>query len=287
MSRILIAGCGYVGGALAEALANEGDEVWGLRRSPGLLPKRVRGIVADLTEPGALQDLPDNLDCVFYTVGAEGHTEGDYRNAYLVGLRHFLGALCRQPKPPRRIIFTSSTAVYGQTDGRWVDEDSPAVATHFSGAVLLEAEELLRNSDIESVVLRLGGIYGPGRTRLIETVRDGTASISEGPPQYLNLNHRDDCVGALQHLMTLEDPMPVYLGVDGSPVDRTEILRWVADELGVEHPPVGAQPKPSRRQGANKRCRNDRLVSSGYGFKHRSYREGHRWLIADLAGQQN
>src|SRR5690606_26975911 len=113
--------------------------------------------------------------------------------------------------PVRRFAFTSSTGVYGQSDGGWVDETSPAEAQGFSGRWIREGEKLLEASPCETVSLRLGGIYGPGRARLIGTVRDGSAVITDGPPRYLNLNHRDDCAAALEHLLFLDNPAPVYL----------------------------------------------------------------------------
>jgi len=272
--RILVAGCGYVGSALAARLADDGHAVWGLARRPRDLPAGVRPLAADLGDPAALADLPPGLDAVFYTAAAEEGGEDAYRTAYVLGLGHLLDALERDGSP-RRVFFTSSTAVYGQSDGSWVDETSPAEPPGHRGRILLEAEARLGASPIAGCAVRLGGIYGPGRTRLLERVRAGTATLPRGP-EYTNRIHRDDCAGALRHLLGLERPEPLYLGVDDDPADRRVVLRWLAERLGVPPPreaPEGAAP------AAGKRCRNARLRASGYRFRYPTFREGYAPLL--------
>ncbi|MGE3539573.1 MAG: SDR family NAD(P)-dependent oxidoreductase, partial [Candidatus Tectimicrobiota bacterium] len=165
--------------------------------------------------------------------------------------------------------------------GEWVDETSPTEPTHFAGQRLLEGERLLQESPFASTVLRLAGIYGPGRTRLLDSVRQGTAVAPTGATIYLNLIHRDDCVGALQQLMQLDCPAPVYLGVDHAPTDRGVVLQWLAAQLGVPAPapePVPeVQPQSVR---SNKRCSNARLVAAGYTFRYRSFRDGYTALLS-------
>ena len=155
-----------------------------------------------------LRDLPGPFDVAFYTAGADRRSEAGYRSAYLEGLGNLIGALQRQKPPVRRLFFTSSTAVYGQSGGEWVDEDSPTEAGHFRGRLLRDAEQVLLGGPIAGTVVRVGGIYGPGRQRLIDSVRRGEACCFEGPPRYLNHVHRDDCAGALAHLMGLDSPRP-------------------------------------------------------------------------------
>jgi nucleoside-diphosphate-sugar epimerase len=282
MTNILIAGCGYVGSALARVRVERGDNVFGLRRTPIDLPSGVVAIAADLAVPRSLADLPGRLDVVIYAASPGGRDDAYYRTAYVEGLRNLLAALSAQDQHPRRIVFVSSTGVYGQTRGEWVDETSPTEPTHFSGRRLLEAEALLRASAHPSVVLRLGGIYGPRRTRLIEDVRQGRAAIARGGPHYTNRIHRDDCVGALDHLIELADPAPCYLGVDSDPEEEAVVLRWLAGVLGASPPREASrdEPRGARRSGS-KRCRNALLVSSGYSFKYPSYREGYIAVLAE------
>jgi nucleoside-diphosphate-sugar epimerase len=281
MTRILIAGCGYVGSALARARVERGDTVWGLRRHTVDLPPGVEPISADLAVARSLAELPE-VDVVVYAASPGGRDDAFYRTTYVEGLRNLLAVIGKQVQPPRRVIFISSTAVYGQKRGEWVDETSPTQPTHWTGQRLLEAEALLSGSGLPAVVLRLGGIYGPRRTRLVEQVRQGRAAIAPGGPHYTNRIHRDDCAGALGHLIDLEAPEECYLGVDHEPEDEAVVLRWLAGVLGAPAPRVsGSDERQPPRRGGNKRCRNARLVASGYAFLYPSYRQGYTAVLSE------
>jgi nucleoside-diphosphate-sugar epimerase len=177
------------------------------------------------------------------------------------------------------VFLLSSTSVFGQTKGEWVDETSPTTPLDFRGRRVLEAEALLAASDQASTIVRLGGIYGPQRVGLIEKVRSGRATFPKGAIRYQNRIHRDDCAGALRHLMRLPAPEPLYLGVDCEPTDEASVLRWLAGALGAP------EPRPVKDGGddggrGNKRCRNDRLLASGYAFRYPTFREGYAALLA-------
>jgi nucleoside-diphosphate-sugar epimerase len=281
MTNILIAGCGYVGTALGMRLAAAGHAVWGMRRAAEDLPPNIRHLAGDLSVPQTLQDLPPGLEVVFYTAAPNGADDAAYRAIYVDGLRHLLEALARQGQSPRRVFLTSSTAVYAQSAGEWVDESSPTAPTHFTGGRVLEGERLLLDGPFPATVVRFGGIYGPGRTSLIERVRQGLAACREGPPLYTNRIHRDDCAGALHHLMTLSDPEALYVAVDHEPADYCDVLRWLAGQLGAPMPRVEAAPgADTRRHRTNKRCRNGKLVASSYIFQYPTFREGYAELLA-------
>jgi nucleoside-diphosphate-sugar epimerase len=178
-------------------------------------------------------------------------------------------------------LYTSSTAVYAQSHGEWVDETSTTDPSHFTGRRVLEGERLLLGGPFPATVLRLGGIYGPGRVSLIERVRQGQAVCRAGPTLYTNRIHRDDCAGALHHLMTVPHPEALYLGVDHAPADLCAVLRWLAAQLGAPPPRVEAMTEDeTRRQRTNKRCRNARLVASGYTFGYPTFRDGYAALVA-------
>jgi nucleoside-diphosphate-sugar epimerase len=280
MANILIAGCGYVGTALGIRLAATGHVVWGIRRSAEGLPPSIRHLAADLTAPETLQKLPSALEVVFYTAAPNDADDAAYRAIYVDGLHYLLEALVCQHQSPRRVFFTSSTAVHAQSSGEWVDETSPTEPRHFTGSRVLEGERLLLNGPFPATVLRFGGIYGPGRTSLIERIRQGLATCRDGPPLYTNRIHRDDCAGVLQHLMSLPELEAIYLGVDHEPADQCEVLRWLADQLGAPPPRVEASSgADSRRHRTNKRCRNARLAASGYVFRYPTYREGYAALL--------
>jgi nucleoside-diphosphate-sugar epimerase len=280
MANILIAGCGYVGTALAERLVAQGHAVWALRRHPDGLPPAVRPLAADLTDPGTLRNLPSGLEFVVYTAAPDRLDDEAYRSIYVEGLSQVLDAVRRQGQRPRRILFTSSTVVYAQSAGEWVDEASATEPVHFSGTRMLEAERLLLESPFPATILRLGGIYGPGRVGLVERVRRGEAICTDGPPIFTNRIHRDDCVGALQHLMSFPQPGNLYLGVDHEPAETCVVLRWLAGRLGAPPPRVeNPTPGGAQRRGGNKRCRNARLVASGYIFRYPTFRDGYGALL--------
>ena len=283
MARVLIAGCGYVGSALAARLAADGHDVWGMRRDPSRLPDGVRAIAADLSDPASLAGLPPTLDLVAYTGAADASTDDAYRAAYVDGPRNLLDALEGQGQRPRRVLFTSSTAVYGQDDGEWVDETSPTEPSAFTGTRMLEGERVFLDGPFPATVLRLGGIYGPGRTMLIDKVRRGEAECPSGP-SWTNRIHRDDAAGALRHVMRLDSPDSLYLTVDREPSDLCDVYRWLARRLGAPEPAVRADAPVTRtRSRSNKRISSARLSASGYEFTYPSFREGYAEMIDAMA----
>ena len=270
--KALIAGAGYVGAALARALIAGGHEVVVLRRSAAEPPPGARAFRADLLAPGALDALPA-AELVFYTAAADERSDAAYRRAYVEGLARLIERLARAAAPPRRLVFTSSTAVYGQSAGEWVDEASPTEPADFGGRRLLEGEALALGAPFPGTVLRLGGIYGPGRTSLIERARAGVT----GGPGYTNRIHRDDAAGALAHLAKQPAPAPVYVGVDCEPAPESEVLAWLARRLPAPAPPAPARSERALR--GNKRCRNALLLAAGFRFRYPTYREGYQALL--------
>jgi nucleoside-diphosphate-sugar epimerase len=278
LTRVLIAGCGNVGTALGLRLAAAGHRVLGLRRDPSGLPAPITPIAADLGDPASLAAVPADVDALVYAAAADRRDDDAYRRAYVDGLRHVLARLRDAGAPLRRLVYVSSTAVYAQDDGGWVDESSPTEPTHFTGRRLLEGEQLALAAGVAGTVLRLAGIYGPGRTRLVDEVRAGTAEVAAGTPVWTNRIHRDDCAGAIAHLLALPAPAPVWLGVDHEPAERGVVLDWLADRLGVARPRRMADAP--RGRGGNKRCDGGRLRASGYLFRYPTFREGYAALLA-------
>jgi nucleoside-diphosphate-sugar epimerase len=279
VSRILIAGCGDIGSRLGALLSSDGHEVWGLRRSAAALPDPVRLIQADLTRSGDLEAIPEGIDAVVYTATPDSYDDRDYESAYVSGVATLMHALSGAGQVLRRFIFVSSTGVYGQDDGQWVDEVSPTAPGQFSGRRLLEGERLVLDAELPGLVVRFGGIYGPGRNRLLQRVRDGKP-CQQTPPVYTNRIHRDDCVAVLHHLLMLDAPDPIYLGVDCEPSPQCEVMDWLASRMGVPRPPRKSAQSIDGARGSGKRCRNTRLVSSGYSFIYPSYRDGYAEILA-------
>ena len=270
MRRILIAGCGDLGSALGRVLAARGEQVFGLRRDASRLPAAITPVAGDLAHPQGLRAVPREIDVLVYTASADAFEDDAYRRAYVDGVGNVLAAVNRERL--QRIVFVSSTAVYGQDDGAWVDEDSATVPAGFAGCRLLEAEVLAAASGVRAVSVRCGGIYGAGRARLIEQVRAG-AGCGDAPVLWTNRIHRDDCVGVLDHVLGLDAPQPVYVAVDCEPAPQCAVMDWLAARIGVAAPPRGGTIK--RLRGSNKRCCNRRLLASGYRFIHPTYRAGY------------
>ena len=204
--RVLIAGCGYVGTELGLQLGARATEIWGLRRDPSGLPAPIRPIAADLLDANLDTSLP-LVDAVVYAASADSSDPGPYRAAYVDGVGNVMAALARRGAPVRRFIFVSSTAVYGDTAGGWVDEETPTVPDNFRGDLVLEGERAALNGPFPATILRLGGIYGPGRRRLIDQVRSGRATCPDPArgveDSWSNRIHRDDAAGILAHLLGL------------------------------------------------------------------------------------
>lgn len=274
--RILIAGCGFVGAELARLLRARGHDVWGLARSQPLLPPGATWVSADLTDATSLSNLP-NVDYAVFCASSGEASDERYRRVYVEGLSNLQQAL--RGSDLRRLCFVSSTAVYHQTDGEWVDESSPTHPSHFAGIRTLEAEAVASASSVPSVVLRCGGIYGPGRRRLIESVAQGRARWAPGSPRFTNRIHRDDVAGALAHLLFHPAPERLYVGVDEAPAPEREVFDFLAERLGVP-PPTAELNDDMQRSGGNKRCSSRLLRQSGYSFVYPSFREGYGAMLA-------
>lgn len=277
-TRVLIAGCGDVGTRLGVQLAAAGAQVWGLRRDPSRLPAAIAPLAADLADGRGLAALPAGLDAVVYCAAADGPGQAAYRAAYLDGPRRLLDALEARGERVRRLLFTSSTAVYAIDDGREVDEDTPAEPASPTARLLLAGEEALREGPYPATVIRFGGLYGPGRERLLRLLRS-PAGATCVPGVYSNRIHVHDAARALAHLLALPAPAPLYLGVDDTPAPLCEVLDWLAAQLGTAPPQrLAADPAEDPRRG-NKRCSNKRLREAGFVFTFPSYREGYADML--------
>ena len=269
----VIAGCGDLGGKAGIELVHSGYHVVGLRRNADRAPAALERQSVDLTRE--VPELRAETAVLVVALSPGGRTPEDYRNTLYAGLGNVLDAVERKVSVPPRALLVSSTAVYGVSDGSRVDEETPADPPTSTAVVLREVEDLLHSRLPGSAVLRLGGLYGRGRGTMVSAVRDGRAEIA-ADPVHTNRIHRDDAARAVVHLCTRPAaPDAVYLGVDDEPAERGDVLRFIADELGVPHPRVGEEP-PAR---GGKRCCNRRLRATGFDFLHPTYREGYRSII--------
>ncbi len=277
---LLIAGCGDVGSRLARQMLAANWTVYGLRRDISRLPVGVRPIAADLHCADCPPTWPQGeLDYLVYCLAASDSGEAGYRAAYVDGLRYVLGWLSEHGQRPKRVLFVSSTSVYGQATGEWVDETSATEPSGFSGRIMLEAEQLLLNCGLPASVVRLTGIYGPGRQWLLNQVRQGYRVVSE-PPLYGNRIHADDAAGLLAFLLQADARGQVlqdcYIGVDDEPAALHEVVAWLREQLAVTE----WSAESTVRRAGSKRCRNARARALGWVPQYLSYRQGYAALLA-------
>ena len=280
-TRLLIIGCGDIGGGVAEHFVQRGWQVQGLRRNTALLPFGVAGLSADLSKRESVGKLGKlGADYVLFTLTPAAYTAEGYRVIFEEAVAQILTQLER----PARLFFVSSSGVYDQSGHEWVDEDSATTPSRFSGQSLLAGEQRVKAFGCPHSIVRFTGIYGPGRVQMLSKVVAGECA-PEHPVHYTNRIHRDDCVGFLCHLIDKADrgePLhDCYLGSDDTPSSIQEVQHWLAEQLGVAYRQEGA---PVARTGS-KRCDNRRLRESGYTLLHPDYRSGFRGVVEEFRGR--
>lgn len=277
LEKLLIVGCGDIGQRLARQLDPSRYQVTGLRRNPPAgQTSNLEYRSCDVTRTDQLDSIvSQGYDIILITMTPSERSDAGYERAYVQTCRNLVDSLQRQQQRPRLIIFVSSTAVYAQDDGSWVDENSPTQPESFSGKRLLEAEQLVQESGFAHSIVRFSGIYGPGRNRLIEQVKQGRASAS---PHITNRIHAEDCAGVLAHLIELQtnqDLAGLYVATDSYPAPMIEVVSWIAERLGV-----GSFLSPDAvNERGNKRISNRRLLESGYQLQFADFRSGYAPLV--------
>lgn len=289
--RVLIVGCGYVGIPLGAELVRLGHEVFGVRRSSNagheLKAAGISPIFADITKPADLGSLPLPFDWVVNLVSSSKGGAAEYRDVYLNGTRNLIDALAASP--PKKFAYTSSTSVYGQTDAGLVKESSPTEPKMETGKLLLETEQMLlsaaRERKFPAVILRVAGIYGPGRGHLFLQYLKDEARISGKGDRLINMIHLTDLVGVI--LAALKDGRmgEIYNAVDDEPVAQIHFFRWLSETLGKWMPPFASEEEDAKRKRGvtNKKVSNRKLkMELGYQFKYPTFRQGYTAEIIRL-----
>ncbi|MDD5349474.1 MAG: NAD-dependent epimerase/dehydratase family protein [Chthoniobacteraceae bacterium] len=267
--RLLVAGCGYLGLAVARLAHATGWEVAGLTRSAAsaraLQGEPFRVLPCDITEASAVRAL-GHFDAVLHCASS-GHGGAEvYRRLFEEGTRHLLEGL-----RPARFVFTGSTSVYAQTDGAWVTEESPAEPERETGRILRSAEDLVLAAG--GVAARLAGLYGPDRWALLRKFLEGRAVLEEGGERFLNQIHRADAASALLLLLDPAVPAGIYNVADGTPVTQRELYAAFADHFGKPLPPAGPRDLSRKRGWTHKRVSNAKLCALGWRPLYPSFRE--------------
>jgi nucleoside-diphosphate-sugar epimerase len=285
--RLVVLGCGYLGGAVARAAAEEGAQVTALTRNPvtaeALRAVGVETVTADLAEAEWHPRIAGAPDFLVNCVSSGGGGIEAYRRSYVGGMASMV-AWAERHGAAGTAVYTSSTSVYPQGDGARVDETAPTGGTE-RAALLLEAEDLLRRSGgawQRGFILRLAGLYGPGRWHLVQQVRDGVVAGSGS--HRLNLVHRDDAAGAV--LACLLAPPEVKGGVfnvaDDGAAAKAEVVGWLAQRLRVAAPQFTGMALSERRPVTPDRLIVNRAAKARLGWQPRypTFREGFDSLLS-------
>jgi nucleoside-diphosphate-sugar epimerase len=274
--EVLLLGCGDIGCSLGLELLRQGDRPLGVRRNIAALPAALPGLALNYSDPGSLRSLQDiAFDIAIMTPTPASFDAQGYRSGFLVPVENLLAQW--RDGPARRLIYVSSTRVYGDCGGDWVDEDTPVRPDDPQGAVIAEAEQRLLESRHDVTVVRFSGIYGRQPSYLLQRLGRGEICPAE-PPRYSNRIHRDDCLGFLLHLLRQASWHRLYLGSDSEPVLQRELEEWLMAALGVS--PVR---EAQTRELGNRRCSNRRLLASGYQLRYPDYRSGYSAMITSTS----
>ncbi|MFT4889709.1 MAG: nucleoside-diphosphate-sugar epimerase [Halobacteriales archaeon] len=285
--KVAIFGCGYVGLALGSSLADAGHDVVGVRRSDeglsAIEDAGFRAVRGDVTEAESLADVPD-ADWLVFAVSPNVRDVETTRRVHVGGLETVVDAFADRDSPPDRLVYTSTTGVYGDHDGAWVDESTPVEPSTEKLSVFAEAERIALDRapvvGIDGTVVRFAGLYGPGRwgfDRYLE------GPVAEG---YVNLIHRDDAAGAIEFLLENERARGEVVNVvDDEPAPKWDLAEWLAEARDVDPPSrvtvdeylaaADLPPAARRRVEANKRVSNERLRALGYDPAYPTFRDGY------------
>jgi len=263
--KIAILGCGYVGAEFARQATAAGHDVLGVVRSEASRDKlRAEGIGAEAfdLQAGDWSALPARFDAVVYAASTGGGGPEAYALAYDVGVKRALawaGEVGAQA-----FVFTSSTGVYRQDDGRIVDEESVVGGAPTADAILGGERAVLGSGFAKARVLRFGGLYGPGRHHLVDQLRRGENVVGGRFDHYINYLHRDDAASSiLAALVAGPASARVYNVGDGRPVTKAELACWIAERLGQASPVFDPSAPAGPRVAKGGRTQPSRIVATG------------------------
>ncbi|MCV6627995.1 MAG: DUF1731 domain-containing protein [Cellvibrionaceae bacterium] len=269
--RIGILGYGDIGSRL---LRRSGWPGLALCRRQKPLPPGCGWQRADSGDIASYRDCLAELDALVLTLTPGERSDEGYRRAYVAPLQALVSHCQSMARPPL-LLFVSSTAVYAQNRGEWVDENSPTEPSRYNGQRMLEAEQCLAASGLDYCIVRFSGIYGPGRQRLlaklVEEVEQGVAVSGDGG--WGNRIHADDCAAVLQFVIEQTERRKVYLASDREPSQRWMAKQFIAELKGLPF------SQPSGLAVSGKRCQPQALLDQGFSFHYPSFREGYKALL--------
>ncbi|MBV8214792.1 MAG: NAD-dependent epimerase/dehydratase family protein [Verrucomicrobia bacterium] len=276
-NSVLVIGCGYVGAQLLRELNRAGCKATGITLSePSADALRREGldvVAADLRTSDLRVLTVDNPSTIIHCASSGKGGLAAYREIFLKTIRRLI-----EETSFEHLIFTSSTSVYTQTDGSMVTETAPAKPERETGKILRETEELVLAHD--GAVLRLAGIYGPGRCVPLEKLLSGEAVIEGDGERIINSIHRDDAVSAL-YLATRQRWQGIFNVADTTPMTQLEWFQWVCPQVGRPLPRFAPRDLDRKRAWTSKRVSSAKLRSLGWTPRYPSFREGVAELISE------
>jgi nucleoside-diphosphate-sugar epimerase len=286
--HLVIFGCGYVGTAVAQWAMSAGLRVTALTRNASaavwLRDMGVFPVVADLATDAWHSQIGDAPDFAINCVSSGGGGIEGYRHSYLRGMESIV-TWAKANRGVGTFVYTSSTSVYPQGDGVTVDETMVAAPATDRAQILIEVEEAVKARPQpweRFFILRLAGIYGPGRHALLEQVRAG--EVSGNGDHHLNLIHRDDIVAAVAACLTAPKGVAsdVFNVADDGHATKAEIVHWLAEKVSVSDPTFTGAPAGSRRQVTPDRVIANAKLKTMLGWRprHPTFREGYASLLS-------
>lgn len=275
MMRILQIGCGALGQMLAQATLDLGHVLTIARRSGEKFSERAQVLQMDIVSGEGVSALHSlEVDVVIYCVAPLSSDVAEYRRTYVEGLRNILSALTLSHV--QHVFFVSSTRVYGQNQGEWVGDDTPAIPADTGGQILLEAEQLCHDLPCGTTALRLSGIYGPGRRYLFRMAQQPASWPQQAT--WTNRIHEQDVVGAVMHLYTrlsqgIALPSSMIIS-DGQPALQHEVLQWIAEKMQWPLPTT-----PPLMPQSGKRLLSQHLQACGYRLNFEGYKTGYASVL--------
>ncbi|WP_438950906.1 NAD(P)H-binding protein [Porticoccus sp.] len=283
--KVLFIGCGDIGvRAIRRLQMLQGWAGLAMRRHPDRLPAAIPSVTGDICDTPELTELLRNagVDAIVVTLTPGEMSDEGYRASYVAGAGSLARAIKDSGWCSGPVLWVSSTGVYGQDGGEWVDELSDTAPASYRCKRLLQAEGLIIRLTVPTVIVRYSGIYGPGRGRMLTQIKRGELAPPQ-PVQWSNRIHAEDCAGVLVHLLQCyrtDQPLhKLYLATDSDPTPLHEVHHWLAGQMGVSL--SNSVTTTSVGRTGNRRCSNRRLLESGYQFLYPTFREGYPALISE------
>jgi nucleoside-diphosphate-sugar epimerase len=267
--RVLIAGCGWLGRTIAARLSERGDGVVAIVRTEASAARlRADGIAAEARDLAADDAVLPAHDAIVTAHAAAGHGEEAYRRAYVEATATLLRSAAGRGT---RLVYVSSTGVFGRRDGAWVDETSRPDPVGPTQRVLLEAEVSVTTG--AGIVVRCSGLYGPERFGTVDRVRSGALALGPGDETWMNFCHREDAAAIVLGALDRGRRGGIYHASDATPGTRREVVTWIASRLGIEAPRASEGSAPAGR--ANRRIASEATRDElGVTLRFPSFREG-------------